>query len=115
MLRKYRKWLLYSGLGILAVAFIAKWTGMPVYCFRILLCMAIVFKTGFLITVFSVKGFKPHLWFYLILTGVALILTSMLFKSIFPFPLLYKILLYGAISLKTAGLVLMIFSKKNKH
>jgi hypothetical protein len=97
-------------LGILVVSFIVKWAGASLYYFWILLFAAIVFKTLFLIATVSKKGFKPRLWLYFILTGVALILISMLFKT--TFPVLYKILFYGAISLKATGLVLMILSKK---
>ncbi|MDR1552391.1 MAG: hypothetical protein LBS69_02870 [Prevotellaceae bacterium] len=110
-IQKHRKLFLYSGLSILAVSFIVKWTGAPLYYFHILLCTAIVLKMLFLIAVVSIKGFKPGLWFYFILAGVAMILISMLFKT--AFPILYKILFYGAIALKTAGLILMILHKKN--
>jgi hypothetical protein len=109
---KYRKLFLYSGLGILVVSFTVKWLGAPVYYFWLLLGIAILLKALFLASVFSVKGFKPSLWLSFILTGVAMILISMLFKTIFPASILYKIFFRGAIILKTAGLILLIFSKK---
>jgi hypothetical protein len=99
--QKPNKILLYSCLGILLIAFIFQWTGPPSYYFWILLGFAIVFKTLFLISVFRLKGFKPSLGLYFILTGVAMILISLLFKTIFPLPVLYKILFYGAISFHT--------------
>ncbi|MDR2293046.1 MAG: hypothetical protein LBE11_06180 [Prevotellaceae bacterium] len=112
-MKKHKKSFLYAGLGILAVSFIVKWLGAPLYCFLILLCMAIVLKSFFLISVISAKGFKPNLWFYFILAGVCMILISMLFKTIFHVTAVHKILFYGAISLKTTGLILMIFCKKH--
>jgi uncharacterized membrane protein len=54
------------------------------------------------------------LWLYLILAGVAMILVSMLFKNIFPLPVVRNILFYGAISLKISGLLLMFLQKKKK-
>ncbi|MDR2384866.1 MAG: hypothetical protein LBD80_04275 [Tannerella sp.] len=111
-IQKRRKSFLYIGLGILAIAFITKQTGAPAICFWILFFVAILLKTFFLIAVVSAKEFKPRLWLYFILTGVVMILISMLFKTAFFLPFLYKILFYGAISLKVTGLILMIFSKK---
>ncbi|MDR2085913.1 MAG: hypothetical protein LBP72_01940 [Dysgonamonadaceae bacterium] len=110
---KPNKILLYAGLGILLIAFIFKWAAMPVG-FWILLGIAVTFKTFFLISVFRVNGFKPALWLYFILSGVALILLSLLFKTVFPIPPLYKILFFGAISLKITGLILMILSKAKR-
>jgi uncharacterized membrane protein YbaN (DUF454 family) len=108
---KPNKVFLYSGLGILLIAFTFQWAGMSTYYFWVLLSIAIVFKAFFLVSVFRLKGFKPSLWLYFILAGVAMILISLLFKTIFPIPVLYKILFYGAISLKITGLILMILSK----
>jgi hypothetical protein len=97
---------------MLLIAFTAKWTGAPPYCFIILFGIAISLKSIFLILVFREKGFKPSLWLYLILAGVALMLLSILFKNTFQMPVLNKILFYGAIMLKMSGLVLMLFSKR---
>ena len=105
---------LYCGLGLLAAAFIAKWTGAAACYFWILLGIAVTLKSVFLISIFKERGFKPTLWLYLILTGVAAILLSLLFKEIFPIPALHKTLFYGAITLKTAGLVLMMLSKRKQ-
>ena len=112
---KSKQTLLYSGLGLLLVALIVRWTGVSVICFWILFCAAIALKAFFLISVFREKGFKPKLWLYLILAGVVVIFVSMLFKSVFPMPVLYKILFYCAIILKMAGLGLMVFSEKRKN
>ncbi|MDR1557847.1 MAG: hypothetical protein LBS88_12595 [Tannerellaceae bacterium] len=111
-IQKHRKRLLYAGLGILALSFIVNWAGAPAFYFRLLLGVAILCKLSFLIAALSVKGFRPGWWLYLILAGVATILISMLFKTVFPIPLLRGILFYGAIGLKVAGLIGMIFSKK---
>jgi hypothetical protein len=103
---------LYGGLGVLLVALVSRWAGMAASCFWIWLGVAVALKTLFLISVFRAGKFKPRLWFCLILTGVGLILTSLLFKTVFPIPVLYKILFYGAISFKATGLVLMLLQKK---
>ena len=102
---------LYSGLGVLGIAFVAKWLDASVCCFGILLGVAITLKLLFLISLFREKGFKPSLWLYLILAGVATILLSMLFKNIIPMPVLYSVLFYGAIALKISGLILMLYSR----
>jgi len=87
-----RKIYLFIGLGTLLIAFIVKWADAPLIYFRILLGVAISFKSIFLIFVFREKGFKPALWLYLILSGVAMILLSMLLKNIIPMPALNKTL-----------------------
>jgi uncharacterized membrane protein HdeD (DUF308 family) len=114
-IQKHKKILLYTGLGLLAISFVLKWAGAPAGWFRILFCIAILFKVSFLIAVFSSKKFRPGWWLYLILAGVVLILISMLIKTVFPIPALYKILFYGAISLKITGLIFMIFSKNKSR
>ncbi|MDR2127073.1 MAG: hypothetical protein LBP63_09625 [Prevotellaceae bacterium] len=111
-IRKHKKTFLYGGLGLLFVSFAVKWLGVSIYCFWILFCMAIILKALFLICAFSSKGFKPGLWLYLILAGAVMILISMIFKTAVPVPVLHKILFYGAVSLKTAGLLLMIFYRQ---
>ncbi|MDR1197629.1 MAG: hypothetical protein LBK94_01260 [Prevotellaceae bacterium] len=113
-IQKHKKTFLYIGLGILTIAFVFKLTAAPAYYFWILLSTALIFKMFFLTAVFSEKGFKLSLWLCLILTGVVLILASMLFKTVFPIPALHKALFYVAISLKVTGLLLMIFSKRQK-
>ncbi|MDR1602250.1 MAG: hypothetical protein LBS42_07470 [Tannerella sp.] len=111
-MRKSGKAFLYGGLGVLFIAFAVKWTGMSECVFRILLGTAIALKAVFLVYVFRAKGFRPGLWLYLILSGVAMILVSMLFRTAFPVPALSGILFYGAIALKVTGLILMLFSKR---
>jgi len=101
---------LSGGLCMLLIAFVCKYTGMPTYCFWVLFGMAIALKTLFLVFTFREKGFKPKLWLYFILAGVVMILLSMLFKTIIPITTVYKALFYGAITLKTTGLLLMLFS-----
>ena len=112
--RESKKQFLYIGLGILLAAFIFKWLGVAVCCFRMLLGAAIFFKLFFLVSVFRAKGFKLNLWLGLILSGVAMILLSMLFKTTFPMPALRTTLFYGAITLKISGLILMLFSQRKK-
>jgi hypothetical protein len=113
-MKQPNKILLYVGLALLSFAVTVRWTGIFAYGFYPLLGMAILFKTGFLVSVFRTKGFQPALWIYFILAGVAMIFISMLFKTIFPAPLLRNILFYGAILLKITGLILMCTQKKNK-
>ncbi|MDR0560012.1 MAG: hypothetical protein LBG92_07555 [Prevotellaceae bacterium] len=115
MKKKFYKIFPYAGFLLLAVAFAVKWTGCSVILFGILLSMAVALKTVFLISVFRTKGFRPDLGFYLILTGVAMILLFLLFKEFSLVPVvLQRILFYGAISLKITGLIITIYTKKYK-
>ena len=109
---KHRILFLYSGLGILLASFVCRWIGMPACCFWLLLGIAIILKTLFLVFTFKEKGFKPKLWLHFILSGVVLILFSLLFKTIIPIPTVYKVLFYSAITLKVTGLLLMIFYRR---
>ena len=111
-MEKKNKLFLYIGLSILAAALGIKWTGGSSVLFYILFGIAILFKVIFLINVFRAKGFRPNSGFYMILIGVAMILTSLLFKKLIPIPILQKLLLCGAIVLKILGLVLMIIDSK---
>ena len=103
---------LYAGLSLLAIAFIVKWLDAPVYYFWILLGLAISFKVYFLAITLRSKSIRYGLWLYFILTGVAMILTSLLFKNIFPIPIIRNILFFGAILLKITGVILMFSGKK---
>lgn len=105
---------LYAGLTFLLLAFIVRWfdTGLPSYSFWVLIGIAVCLKTIFLINVFRQKGFKPALWLYFILAGVALIFASMFFKYIYPVSVLRLLLFWGAIGLKVTGLILMFARKK---
>ena len=105
---------LYAGLGLLVIAFVVKWLGAPIVCFWILLGAAISFKILFLIISFRNKSIRGGLWLYFILAGVAMILLSLLFKNIFPIPIVRNILFYGAIFLKISGLILLFLKKKNQ-
>jgi hypothetical protein len=109
--QKPKRTFLYSGLGVLLVAFAAKWAGMAAYCFWTGLGIAVALKTLFLISVLRARKFRLGLWFCLILTGVGLILISLPFKTVFPVPLLHKVLFYGAVLFKVSGLILMLCSK----
>ena len=112
---KRNKLFLYTGLGILLLALIARWAELPSCCFWILLSAAILLKALFLLLTFMEHGFKLQRWFYLILAGVALILLAIPFKTIVPIPWVYKILFFSAIVLKTSGLVLLLFPQINKR
>lgn len=104
---------LYSGLLLLLIAFIIRYLGIgtSIYLFWILFGVAILLKTTFLVKTFS-SGFTVSLWLYLILAGVGMIFVSMVFKYIYPVPLLRNILFYSAIALKVAGLILMFVQRK---
>lgn len=106
---------LYSGLALLAIAFIIRYLGVGVsfYLFWILFGIAILLKALFLVGTFSKKGLKAGKWLCFILAGVILIFVSMVFKYLYPVPLLRDILFYGAITLKVIGLILMLTGKNN--
>lgn len=103
---------LYGGLCLLFVAILFRAFGIPSLYFWVTFSAAISLKAFFLILTFRKKGFKPGLGLYLILAGVAMILISILFKTVYPFPVLRNILFYGAIALKVIGLLIMIFRGK---
>jgi hypothetical protein len=105
---------LYGGLTLLFTAFAIRWLrpDIPLVYFGVLLGMAIILKSIFLIATFRRKGFKPALWHYFILTGVIMILLSLLFKHVYPVPPVQLTLFYGAIILKVSGLILLIMQKK---
>ena len=109
---KGNKSFLYIGLSILAAAFVVQWTDGSLALSYALLGIAIIFKVIFLINVFRAKGFRPNPGFYMILIGVTMILTSLLFKKLIPIPILQKLLFGGAIALKIFGVVLMIIDSK---
>jgi hypothetical protein len=103
---------LYAGIGLLLTAFSAKWLGVSMCYFWILLAAAITSKITFLMIALRRKSVRPGLWLYLILAGIAMILASLLFKHIFPMPLVRNILFFGAIFLKVTGLALMLAGKE---
>lgn len=113
-LQNYKKWFLFSGLGFIVFAFSIRWLSVtPAYCFWGLLCIAIMLKSTFLLL--SVKeegGLQLNAGLYFILAGVATILLALVLKATGTTPLLYKLLLYGAITLKVTGLILIIRGKK---
>ncbi|MDR2424070.1 MAG: hypothetical protein LBD59_05010 [Prevotellaceae bacterium] len=107
MKQKYKRPLLYSGLTFMLLSFTGKWIlNMPNIMFYIFLGIAITCKTLFLLSVIRANGFKLDVGLYFILTGVGLMLISMLFKTIIPIPVLQQILFYTAILLKVTGIIL---------
>lgn len=107
MKHKSNRLLLYCGLTLVTTSFIAKWTlNISDLLFYVLLGVAISCKILFLLSHMQAKGFKMDIGIYFILTGVGLMLLSMLFKTIFPIPVLQQILFYTAISLKITGVIL---------
>jgi hypothetical protein len=103
---------LYTGIGLLGIAFVVKWLNAPIYYFWILLGLAISLKIIFLVIALRNKSIRVGLWLYLILAGVVMILTSFLFKHIFPIPIVQNILFFCSISLKIIGLILMLLKNK---
>jgi len=104
------KLFLYFGLGMLAVAIVLRNLTETSYWIPTFL-IAIALKAIFLFNSLRTKDFKFSLWLQLISIGVIMILLSLVFKHIFPIPLLRNILFYGAITLKITGLLLMIINK----
>lgn len=103
--------LLYSGLTLLAIAFVLKYAlhvAPPI--FGIMLGVAIALKVLFLLFTFRQKGFHLKLPIILILIGVAMIITASNCKGSVS-PILYYCLFFGAIGLKITGLFLLIFKK----
>ncbi|MDR0348982.1 MAG: hypothetical protein LBH90_05750 [Tannerella sp.] len=105
------KLFLYTGLGLLFLAVVLRWRGFPFVFWFPAFFMAIALKAVFLFHLFRSKEFKLTLWLILILTGIMLILVSLLFKYVFYIPALRQILFFGAIFLKVSGLTLMLIHK----
>lgn len=114
MKEKNNKYFLFAGLTLLLIAIVAQSMGASTVLWGILFGLAILLKGIFLYNIFRYKDFKMTLWLGLILAGVVMILVSLLFKYVFSMPILYNILFYGAITLKTSGLLLLIIQKKRK-
>ncbi|MCD7930370.1 MAG: hypothetical protein LUH15_02830 [Tannerellaceae bacterium] len=108
-----RKKILFSGLFIFLLAGLGFALGLPAVICWMLLAGGIGLKMFFLFYTFRSPGFKMSAGMYMILTGVGLILLSMLFKTVYPFPLIRTILFYSAIALKISGVVLL-FCNPNK-
>ncbi len=107
-----KKLFLFGGLFLFALSGLSFLAGFTPMAGFILMAGGVSLKTLFLIQLFRTPDFKVSLEIYLILFGVALILISLLFKNIFPFPLLRNIFFYSAITLKITGVTLLFFQKK---
>jgi len=105
------KYFLYAGLSLLFISILVRWLGAPYAVFIPLFSLAILMKGIFLVNIFRTKEFRMTLWLTLILIGVVLILISMLFKYLYPIPLLRNIFFYGALLFKISGLGLLIFKR----
>jgi hypothetical protein len=105
---------LFTGLSLVLAALLVYGVGGSHALFLTLLILGILLKMVFLGNVFREKGFRWSVGLTLISTGVGMILLSLLFKSVFPQPLLRNILFFGAIALKVSGLVLLIVQNRRK-
>ncbi|MCC8152948.1 MAG: hypothetical protein LIP01_01265 [Tannerellaceae bacterium] len=110
--RDRKKIFLFSGLFFLASSGIVFLSGLSQTMGIVLMGAGICMKSLFLLQLFTAPDFKMSRELYLILTGVILILISLLFKYLYPLPLLRNILFYTAIILKVSGVCLLFFHKK---
>jgi hypothetical protein len=83
------------------------------FWFRLLAGIAIALKTVFLVLTFRARGFKASRGLYFILTGVVVMLVSLLLKATADVPVLHRTLFYVAILLKITGVILMAKKIKN--
>jgi hypothetical protein len=102
------RYFLRGGLTLLAVALAARWAGAPPVLFWPMFGVAILLKALFLLTLTRAKGFRPGAGHWLVVAGVAVILLSLLFKTVFPLPALHGVLLVAAIALKVTGLIVIL-------
>ncbi len=109
-----RKLSLFTGLTLLLVAACLYWTGQPSSVYLCVFGAAIVFKSLFLYQTLRAPGFKMSIAMYMILAGIALILASLLFKNIYPQPVIRNILFYTAIALKVSGVSWLLYRQKRK-
>lgn len=105
--------LLYIGLSLLILAFAFQCTQLvtPLY-FNIMVGAAIAFKVLFLLLTINQKGFRFNLPIALILTGVALIILASECKDHVS-GWLYLVMFVIAISLKLAGVLMLILKKRS--
>jgi hypothetical protein len=111
-MKRNNKNFLFAGLSFLAVAFGVRFSGGGDAWFYTLLGIGILLKGIFLFNVFRERGFHLSLGLSLILAGIIMILTSLLFKNIFPVPLVRSVLFYGALVLKATGLTLLVLQRR---
>lgn len=104
-----RKKILFSGLFMFLLAGLGFALGLPAVICWVLLAAGISFKIFFLFYTFRSPGFKMSAGMYMILAGVGLILFSMVFKTVYPLPLVRNILFYSAIVLKISGVCLLFY------
>ncbi|MDR2466647.1 MAG: hypothetical protein LBD35_04565 [Prevotellaceae bacterium] len=105
---------LYLGLSLMLLAFAFKLTAnMSDFWFRLLAGIAIALKLTFLVLTFRAKGFKANRGLYFILTGVGVMLVSLLLKATVDVPALHRTLFFVAILLKITGVIIMAKKIKN--
>jgi len=106
---------IYAGLCFLVISFVAQWLGAPTYLSLILRGLGVLLKVIFIIATLRSKTVRVGLWFYLIMTGVLMILVSLLFRNVVPIPIMRYIFFYGAISFKVTGLLMLLIRKKHNR
>ncbi|MCD8029769.1 MAG: hypothetical protein LUF04_08410 [Bacteroides sp.] len=107
-----RKIFLFTGLVFFGIASLVWLAGWHPALFGVLLCAGVSMKVAFLFCTFRRPDFKMSVPMYMILTGVGLILVSLLFKSVIPMPMVQAILFYTAITLKVAGVALLFYPSR---
>gem|GEM_PF-6976433 len=107
-----RKVLLFTGLCFFGLAAFVLLAGWHPALFWVLLCAGVCTKTAFLIFTFRMPDFRMSAGMYMILTGVTLILLSLLFKWVWVMPLLRNILFYSAITLKVSGVAMLFYKAR---
>ncbi len=109
---KHNKLFLYTGLTLLLLSLILKYFGAITVIYVPIFIAAIVLKLIFLINIFKQKNSLNKTGLYIILSGVVLIIISLIFKKAIPMPVVNKILFYMAITLKISGVLHIITNRK---
>ena len=111
---KQKRTILYGGLLLLGMAVFLRWIGLSSPYWELLFGAGILLKVLFLVLTIRAKESKFYPWLCFLLPGVVLMLLSLLLKAVFPDSIIRMPLFIGSITLKTIGLLLIIFTSKNK-
>lgn len=110
-----RYYFLWTGISAIVLALLCKFfiANFPLTLYYLLFYGGVILKLIFLLFVFSAKKNIPFSSYIVLLIGVATILASILSQRFFAAPLVAKVLLYIAIPLKIAGVIIFINTLRN--
>lgn len=105
------QWSLYSGLTCVLIAIVCQRMGVNPILFWLFLAFGIGFKILFLFRVFRVSKVHLGVGLYLLLSGILLLLITLIAKSYWPDLFFLSLLYYVSFVLKGTGVILLILRK----